>query len=62
MRARCRSTVFPDWLNPNTSVWWENELRLWIGDDLALSGLWIDMNEYVARAACRADALHEDRD
>ena len=40
-----RSTVFPDWLHPNTSVWWENELRLWIGDDLALSGLWIDMNE-----------------
>ncbi|KAJ2234710.1 hypothetical protein H4R99_001905 [Coemansia sp. RSA 1722] len=37
-------TVFPDWFAPNTEKWWHSELKQYF-DQLAIDGMWIDMNE-----------------
>jgi alpha-D-xyloside xylohydrolase len=36
--------VYPDFLNPNATRWWTNEVRLF-HDQLPFDGMWIDMNE-----------------
>lgn len=38
------SVAFPDWLRPNTTVWWSNELKKF-RVTLSYDGIWIDMNE-----------------
>ena len=37
-------SIFPDFTNPNTSVWWEKNLKNF-HDKVPFDGLWIDMNE-----------------
>ncbi|XP_068224181.1 sucrase-isomaltase, intestinal-like [Palaemon carinicauda] len=37
-------TVFPDFLKPETHVWWQNELKEF-HDVLPFDAIWIDMNE-----------------
>ncbi|KAJ2718687.1 hypothetical protein GGI07_005641 [Coemansia sp. Benny D115] len=37
-------TVFPDWFAKNTDEWWHGELTRYL-DQLAIDGMWIDMNE-----------------
>jgi alpha-D-xyloside xylohydrolase len=36
--------VYPDFLNPDATRWWTNEVRLF-HDQLPFDGMWIDMNE-----------------
>ena len=36
--------VYPDFLNPKTTLWWTNEVQLF-HDQLPFDGMWIDMNE-----------------
>ncbi|KAG0586204.1 hypothetical protein KC19_2G072100 [Ceratodon purpureus] len=36
--------VYPDFLNPNATPWWTNEVQLF-HDQLPFDGMWIDMNE-----------------
>lgn len=38
------NTVFPDWLQPNTSGWWANEFSIW-HENIDFDGIWLDMNE-----------------
>ncbi|KAI0695583.1 alpha-glucosidase [Cerioporus squamosus] len=40
-------TVFPDWFNPKTQDFWNNEFQLFYNPDtgLDIDGAWIDMNE-----------------
>ncbi|ORX78974.1 putative alpha-glucosidase [Basidiobolus meristosporus CBS 931.73] len=37
-------TAFPDWFAPNTQQWWTSQIKNFM-DDVAIDGLWIDMNE-----------------
>lgn len=37
-------TVFPSWVDPNTSSWWANEIMTWYSK-LPFDGIWIDMSE-----------------
>uniref|UniRef100_A0A7I3ZZJ0 Maltase n=1 Tax=Physcomitrium patens TaxID=3218 RepID=A0A7I3ZZJ0_PHYPA len=36
--------VYPDFLNPNATLWWTNEVQLF-HDQIPFDGMWIDMNE-----------------
>ncbi|ESK89121.1 alpha-glucosidase [Moniliophthora roreri MCA 2997] len=40
-------TVFPDWFNPRTQEYWNNEFEIFYSpeDGLDIDGAWIDMNE-----------------
>ncbi|KAG8827766.1 hypothetical protein FRC18_009840 [Serendipita sp. 400] len=40
-------TVWPDWFNPKTPTYWENEFRLFFdpATGIDVDGAWIDMNE-----------------
>lgn len=38
------TTVFPDWLQRNTTAWWTDELEI-LYKDLKYDGIWLDMNE-----------------
>lgn len=39
-------TVFPDWFNPNTTVWWTESLTNWTDIyGVKFDGIWLDMNE-----------------
>jgi lysosomal alpha-glucosidase len=37
-------SIYPDYTNPNTSVWWKKNLKIF-HDKIPYDGLWIDMNE-----------------
>lgn len=37
-------TVFPDWLNPNATIWWSESLKSH-HDKIPWDGIWIDMSE-----------------
>ena len=37
-------TVFPDWLSPNASSYWVDEIRRY-HQNIPFSGIWIDMSE-----------------
>ena len=37
-------TVFPDFTNENTNVWWKDEM-IGFHEDLPYDGIWLDMNE-----------------
>lgn len=40
-------TVYPDWFNPDTQSWWNEEFARFFDEDngVDIDGLWIDMNE-----------------
>ncbi|KAJ5883535.1 alpha/beta-glucosidase agdC [Penicillium subrubescens] len=40
-------TVYPDWFNPGTQEWWDNEFARFFdpAKGVDIDGLWIDMNE-----------------
>ncbi|XP_066934983.1 lysosomal alpha-glucosidase-like [Clytia hemisphaerica] len=38
-------TVFPDFFNPNASVYWYNQIKNFYDNTIKFDGLWIDMNE-----------------
>lgn len=40
-------TAFPDWFNPDTQTYWNNEFDSFFSADsgVDIDGLWIDMNE-----------------
>ncbi|KAJ5088564.1 alpha/beta-glucosidase agdC [Penicillium angulare] len=40
-------TVYPDWFNPETQPWWNNEFERFFNKSYGvdIDGLWIDMNE-----------------
>lgn len=40
-------TAYPDWFNPNTAPWWDEEFNVFFNRDsgVDIDGLWIDMNE-----------------
>jgi alpha-glucosidase (family GH31 glycosyl hydrolase) len=40
-------TAFPDWFNPNTQDFWNNQFATFFDADTGvdIDGLWIDMNE-----------------
>lgn len=40
-------TVYPDWFNPDTQSWWNDEFVRFFSEDngVNIDGLWIDMNE-----------------
>ncbi|GLI81145.1 hypothetical protein PoHVEF18_009517 [Penicillium ochrochloron] len=40
-------TVYPDWFNPGTQEWWDNEFARFFDptNGVDIDGLWIDMNE-----------------
>ena len=37
-------SIFPDFTNPNTTIWWKKNLKIF-HDKIPFDGLWIDMNE-----------------
>lgn len=41
------TVVWPDWLHPNTSKWWANQIATTFSADngIDLDGIWVDMNE-----------------
>ena len=38
------TTVFPDFTNPNSTIWWTNSASKY-HDLVSFDGIWIDMNE-----------------
>jgi alpha-glucosidase len=40
-------TVWPDWFNPESGAYWDNEFKIFFDPDTGvdIDGLWIDMNE-----------------
>ncbi|KAJ3553233.1 hypothetical protein NP233_g12693 [Leucocoprinus birnbaumii] len=41
------ATVYPDWFNPNTTEYWNNEFKIFYDPEtgIDIDGAWIDMNE-----------------